>query len=467
MQPPSPSTLALRPSVVSLEASPSDLPWHALDAEEAVISAVMLDNESYLLVASLLEPRHFFSSRHRYIWEAITNLAARNAALDAVTIAEELRRQARLLDAGGIPYLAHVVDATPAVANLEAHALIVRQAWQMRELGNVAERIALYTRRAVGNVPETLARAERAVLEITQLGVSQHRSAHIGDAIREAFVGLEQLGKGSGMSGLSTGFQAIDAMTGGIGEVDMMVLGGRPGLGKTSLACNIAVNVAAMGGGVQIFSYELLKSQLVTRLFCAEAQVDSRKLRQGRLTADDWRDLTQAALWQQSLPIWIDDDASISVAELKARAIRRANDCERAGTPLKLVIVDYLQMVKPPPLYGRTREQEVAEVARELKRLAKTLRVPVLALVAIGRESEKQNRRPRMGDIRESGNIESDTDVAAFLYADKDTPPGCASLHFDKNRNGKTGTVHIMWQPVFTRFSNYEAGPDGSDEVWR
>jgi replicative DNA helicase len=477
------------------------VPPHDLDAEAAVLSAVMLKRDALDHVAEILKPEHFYSEANGRIFEAALALALASQPIDTVQIASWLRDREKLAQIGGVAYLAQIVDATPAVAHVGAHAKTVREKWRLRRLIAECQRVSAEGYGDVGAVQEFIDGAEQAVYQIART-VETNSAQPIHQVLRAAF---EQINKaaerGDQITGISTGYAKLDEKTAGLHDGDLTIVAARPGMGKTSFVLNLAVNVASPrtitvpgpqdrgyggpeerqepGFGVAVFSLEMPREQLATRMVCSEGRVDVGKLRGGHLTPEDWRRLTEAASLLSVLPIWLDDTPAIGLLELRAKVRRMQAEYNRPATAdhpeqrMGLVVIDYLQLMSGRP--GVTsREQEISEISRGLKQLAKELRVPVIALSQLNRAVETRSgkdKRPQLSDLRESGAIEQDADMIVFIYRDEYYNPesehkGIAELIIAKQRNGPTGKVLTRFTSSCTRFDNLQPGdyPDMMDD---
>lgn len=453
-----------------------------------MLSAVLLERDALDRVQEILAREHFYSPANRWIYEACLALAAEAQPIDAVTVGGWLKSRDRLMEIGGVPYLARIVDAVPAVAHLEAYAKIIREKWRVRAVISTCQRLAAEGYGDVGGVQGFVDGAEQAIYEIAR---SPETSAvvSIQEAIKSAFGKIQEAARrGSRITGTATGYYGLDDLSSGLHAGDLVILAARPGMGKTSFALNIAVNVAAPtlvqaedgngeveepGSGVAVFSLEMPRDQIATRLVCSEARVDVGKVRKGLLTGSDWSALTQAASWLSQLPIWIDDTAAITVLDLRYKVRRIQADLARQEKKLGLVVVDYLQLMK-----GRdgvhSREQEISEISRGLKQFAKELKVPVIALSQLNRMVETRagkDKRPQLSDLRESGAIEQDADMILFIYRDEyynkeSSEKGMAEIIVAKQRNGPTGKARLKFIHACTRFDNFQPGemPDGIED---
>ncbi|WP_437568505.1 replicative DNA helicase [Sorangium sp. So ce542] len=476
------------------------VPPHDLDAEAAVLSAILLHRDALDRVLEILKAEHFYSEANSRIYEAAQELASGGTPIDIVSVASWLRDRERLAQVGGAAYLAQLADATPAVAHVGAHARVVYEKWRVRQLIATCQRVAAEGYGDVGVVQQFIDGAEQAVYQLarTPQGTSTQPIAQVLKAAFEQITAAAE--RGDRITGISTGFEKLDAKTAGLHDGDLSIVAARPGMGKTSFVLNLAVNVASPrtvsspgpdqaghgierhepGFGAAVFSLEMPREQLATRMVCSEGRVDVGKLRQGFLQPDDWRRLTEAASFLSTLPIWIDDTPAISLLELRAKVRRIQAEYDRppsdgnSGRRVGLVVIDYLQLMK-----GRdgvsSREQEISEISRGLKQLAKELKVAVIALSQLNRAVETRttkDKRPQLSDLRESGAIEQDADNIIFIYRDEYYNPettnhkGIAELIVAKQRNGPTGKVLTRFTSSCTRFDNLAPGdyPDMVDD---
>jgi replicative DNA helicase len=396
------------------------VPPHDLDAEAAVLSAILLERDALDLVIDLLKREHFYSDANARIYEATTTLVADNKPIDIVTVASWLRDREWLAQIGGASYLAQLADATPAVAHVGAHARVVYEKWRLRQLIATCQRVAAEGYGDVGTVQEFIDGAEQSIYALARddnssgatLEQMQPIVTKVFDEIREAAE------RGQTITGIPTGFDRFDQKIAGLHDGELMIIAGRPGMGKSAYVMNVAVNVAAPAiiqsqsnvcqYGVAVFSLEMPKEQLSKRMICSEGKVNLGKMRNGNLYEEDWRRITEAGTFVASLPIWIDDTPAISLLALRAKVRRKQAEFNRKDKDGKytrrvgLVVIDYLQLMR-----GRegvqNREQEISELSRGLKELAKELKVPVIALSQLSREVEKRgkDKRPQLSDLRE------------------------------------------------------------------
>jgi len=466
-----------------LRPSAGRVPPAAPDAEAAVLSSCLLSSEALDAAQEILSSEHFYDPRHRLVFEAIIGLLQGSRAVDTVAVAGVLRDKGRLEQAGGAAYLAELVDATPAIAHVEDHARTVREKWRLRSLIATCQRVAAEGYGDCGDVQAFVDGAEQAVFELARVK-SESAIVPVKEAIKVAFDVLTKARqRGGGVTGFSTGFVELDKRTSGLHKGDLYIVAGRPGMGKTAFVLNLATNLAAAtqadaagdpgsrGAGVAFFSLEMPREQLAARMLAAEARVNVSSLRSGQIQAEDWNRLTEAAGRLGRLPIWLDDTPAVSLLDLRAKIRRLQAELERDGRDLGLVAIDYLQLMS-----GRkgvtSREQEISEISRGLKQLAKEMQIPVLALSQLNRGVENRgnkDRKPQLSDLRESGAIEQDADAIMFVYRDEyynpDSPDvGKAEIIISKQRNGPTGSVALRYTKECTRFDNLEREAYDFDE---
>jgi replicative DNA helicase len=438
------------------------VPPQNLDAEESVLGAILLDNTALDRVATMLQPDDFYRESHRRIFRAMQALADRSEPADLITLGEMLRTRGELADVGGASYLAELAERVPTAANVAHYARMVRDKAVLRNLISTATSIA--ERGFAGqDVKELLDRAEQEIFSLSDREV-RPAFVRLDGLLNSTFDTIERLyEQKQAVTGVPTGFLDLDRLTAGLQPSDLIIVAGRPSMGKTALCMNIAENAALKADvGVAIFSLEMSKEQLAMRMLCSQAHVDLKRVRTGHLNDDEFRRLAEAASSLSEAKIYIDDTPALTVLELRAKARRLSRD---ASANLKLVIVDYLQLMRSSE--GKdSREQEISEISRSLKALAKELSLPVIALSQLNRQVENRHPpKPRLADLRESGAIEQDADVIAFIYReevyDEDTPrKGIAEIIVAKQRNGPLGNVDLAFLREFTRFENYELAVD-------
>lgn len=448
------------------------VPPQNIEAEQSVLGAILLDNEAINQAIEILTAEDFYRESHREIFRAMVALSERSQPVDAITLTDALRTGGVLEAVGGAGYIAELAACVPTAANAGHYARIVREKALLRSLASTSTEIASGAYDSPPNVDEYLDESEHKIFEISERRVRQ--SFHsMPELTRESIRLLERLYERKELvTGVPTGFLDLDRLTAGLQPADLIVIAARPSMGKTALALNIAAHAAIECEprvGVALFSLEMSKEQLVLRMLCAEGRVDSSKARAGYLGERDFPKLAQAAARLAEAPIFIDDSSDTSPIVLKAKCRRLMRE---RNSNLGLIIIDYLQLMRSARP-GESREKEIAEISRSLKALAKELQVPVVALSQLNRQVEtRPDRRPLLADLRESGAIEQDADVIAFIYRDEmyhrdSKDPGVAEVIIAKQRNGPTGTAKLTYLTQFTRFENYapeeEAFSDAED----
>ncbi|MDE2346212.1 MAG: replicative DNA helicase [Gammaproteobacteria bacterium] len=444
------------------------VPPHSTEAEQAVLGGLMLDNATWEQVADRLQEEDFYRNDHRLIFLAISELADGNSPFDAVTLSEWLQNRGQLEDAGGLAYLATLARDTPTAANVRAYADIVRERSVLRHLIRVGGELAEAAYRPEGrSTDELVDYAEHQVFEIAERGGRVKRSfVKIADLLSMAVDRLDALMHANNpVTGLATGLDKFDRMTAGLQPGDLIIIAGRPSMGKTALAINIAEYCACRPENpvpTAIFSMEMSGEQLAMRLISSLGRIDQQKVRTGQLDQADWQRVSSAIAIMSKAPMFIDDTGALTPTELRARA-RRLKREQKLG----LMVVDYLQLMSVPGT-RENRATEISEICRSLKSLAKELNIPVIALSQLNRSLEQRpDKRPIMSDLRESGSIEQDADLIAFIYRDevydKDSPDkGIAEIIIGKQRNGPIGTVQATFLGAYTRFENYIPEDTGS-----
>jgi replicative DNA helicase len=434
-------------------------PPHSIEAEQSVLGGLLLNNRAWYELADQIGEDDFYTQDHRLIFRAITELMAASKPCDFVTLSEHLRQQNRLEDAGGLSYLGSLAADTPGAANIKAYAEIVRERSVLRSLIAVGQDIAGMGYQPDGrDAPSLIETAEQAVFKIRERGAKSRSQYHDMPVLMQRVEDrLEKLRDNpDSFSGLPTGFRKLDEHTTGLHPGDLVIVAGRPGMGKTSFAMNIAEHVAIeRKEPVAVFSMEMSAEQLATRVLSSFGRIDQQALRGGKLDDHEWSRLVSASGLLREAPLFIDETGSLSPLDLRARARRMAS---RHG--LKLIVVDYIQLMQVPST-RENRTNEISEISRNLKSLAKELSVPVIAISQLSRSVEaRDNKRPRMSDLRESGGIEQDADLILFVYRDeyynKEDPSnkGLAEIVIAKQRNGPTETVKTAFLGKYTRFDN-------------
>ncbi|MED4311748.1 replicative DNA helicase [Heyndrickxia coagulans] len=434
------------------------IPPQNIEAEQAVLGAIFLEPSAFITASEILTAEDFYRNAHQKIFQVFAKLNDAGKAVDLVTVAEELSATRQLEDAGGLSYLSELAASVPTAANIAYYAGIVAEKALLRRLIRTATHIAQegYTRE--DDVDELLDEAERSIME-----VAQRKNAgdfkHIKDVLVSTYDNIEMLHNRKGdVTGIPTGFYELDRMTAGFQRNDLIIVAARPSVGKTAFALNIAQNVGTKTGeNVAIFSLEMGAEQLVMRMLCAEGNIDAQRLRTGALTDEDWRKLTMAMGSLSNSGIYIDDTPGVRVTEIRSKCRRLKQE-----HGLGMVVIDYLQLIQGSAHSRENRQQEVSEISRSLKALARELEVPVIALSQLSRSVEqRQDKRPMMSDIRESGSIEQDADIVAFLYREdyyeQDTEnKNIIEIIIAKQRNGPVGTVQLAFVKEYNKFVNLE-----------
>jgi replicative DNA helicase len=432
---------------------------HNLEAEQSVLGGILLNPKDALnRVLEILRPDDFYAPAHQEIFNAILQLEETGNPIDIITLEEQLRRSDKLARIGGVERLADLASKVPSAENIGYHARIVRDKATLRQLIRTTSEIAATGYSDQTEVEEFLDLAEQQIFELAQR--TTHSSyVHVKKVLLDAFKSIEQrYARKEAITGVPTGFADFDAMTAGLQRSDLIIVAARPSVGKTALCLNIAQNTALhYNVPVLVFTLEMSKEAIIERMLCSEARIDSSKLRGGFLDQNDWMNLTQAAGRVSEAPIYVDDSAAPTVLEIRAKARRFRADHSIFSDPdqMGLIIVDYLQLVRSHKNL-ESREREVAEVSRGLKALAKELRLPVIALSQLRRAVEdRKDQRPQLSDLRESGAIEQDADVIAFIHRSKEQlDQGTAELIIGKQRNGPTGAVELVFLAKYTRFES-------------
>jgi replicative DNA helicase len=447
------------------------VPPHSNEAEQAVVGGLMLDNNAWDQIADIITEDDFYRHDHKLIFRAISALAAQYKPFDVVTLSEWLENHEELDKVGGLAYLGTLAKDTPSAANIKAYAEIVRERAILRQLISVGARVSESAFATKGRTSaEILDEAERLVFEIAEKGARGKQGfTGIKDLLTKAVDRIDTLfQQDEPITGVPTGFSDFDEMTSGLQASDLVIVAGRPSMGKTTFAMNVAENAAVQTGlPVAIFSMEMPGDQLAMRMISSIGRIDQHKIRTGKLADDDWPKLTSAVGILAEAPIFIDDTPALTPNELRARSRRLMRESGQLG----MIVIDYLQLMQ---VHGSSenRASEISEISRSLKALAKELNVPVIALSQLNRSLEQRpNKRPVMSDLRESGAIEQDADVIVFIYRDEvyneDSPDkGTAEIIIGKQRNGPIGTVRQTFLGQFTRFENYipSVYDDGSYE---
>lgn len=445
------------------------IPPHSVEAEQSVLGSIFLDTETVVNVLEYLEAVDFYKKSHQIIFDAIVRLYNRNEAIDVVTLANELENKGQLENVGGLDYLADLAIAVPTAANVEYYSKIVEEKSILRNLIRSATDIVKIGYEEGDELSTILDSAEHNILQVSE---RRNRSGfiRISDVVATSLQNIELLAQQTGdITGVPTGYIALDKMTAGLQKEELIILAARPAVGKTAFALNIAQNVATKSNQVvAIFSLEMGAESLVNRMLCAEGNIDASNLRTGQLTEEEWSSLIMAmgALGQSK--IFIDDTPGIRIAEIRAKSRRLKQEQGEIG----LIVIDYLQLIEGNS--KENRQQEVSEISRQLKKLAKELKVPVIALSQLSRGVEqRQDKRPVLSDIRESGSIEQDADIVAFLYREdyydregseenggEELDNNIVEVIIEKNRSGARGTVKLLFKKEFNKFSSMSYMPE-------
>jgi replicative DNA helicase len=447
------------------------LPPHSMEAEQSVLGGLMLENSAWERVADLVAEQDFYRADHRAIWRQINDLINENKPADVITVAEALESRNLLLEVGGLAYLSNLAQITPSAANIRRYAEIVRERSVLRKLAGVGAEIAESAYNPAGrSAGAILDAAEAKVFEIKEAGAKATQGFQpLQPLLVEVVNRIDELysrDNPSDVTGVATGFTDLDSKTSGLQPGDLIIVAGRPSMGKTAFSINIAESVALDAGlPVAVFSMEMAATQLVMRMLGSIGRLDQHKLRTGRIGEDDWHKLTSALGRLNEAPVFIDESPGLTAMEVRARARRLAR---QNGGKLGLIVIDYLQLMSGGSGSQENRATEISEISRSLKGLAKELHVPVIALSQLNRSLEQRpNKRPVMSDLRESGAIEQDADVILFIYRDEvynpDSPDkGTAEIIIGKQRNGPTGTLRLTFLGEYTKFENYAAAYAGT-----
>ncbi|AOF47939.1 replicative DNA helicase [Tetragenococcus halophilus] len=439
------------------------IPPQDIEAEQAVLGAIFLDSDAIIEAMELLEPSSFYRRSHQIIFQCMYQLNERNEAIDLITLKAEIEKTNDLEDVGGISYLTELSQVSPTSSSVSYYAKIVDDKAILRQLIQTANKIVSSGFEQNENVQEIVEDAEKSIMEVSEKRNSNGFQS-IADVLNQTIENIDELAQNNEeITGLPTGYQALDKMTAGLQKDELLIIAARPAVGKTAFALNIAQNVGTKTDNtVAIFSLEMGAESLVSRMLCAEGSIDASHLRTGQLTDEEWRNLIVAMGSLSKASIYIDDTPGIKVSEIRARCRKLAQEKGNLG----LILIDYLQLIEGS---GReSRQQEVSEISRQLKKLAKELNVPVVALSQLSRGVEqRQDKRPVLSDIRESGSIEQDADIVAFLYRDdyyqrendeeEEEEAGndnVIEVIIEKNRNGARGTVELLFIKEYNKFSS-------------
>jgi replicative DNA helicase len=435
---------------------------HALEAEMAVLGAMLIEREAQTKALDVLNEACFYKTSHQQIFRVMAQLFSEGSVIDVITVAEKLKSLRLLTDIGGGSYLTQLSQLLPTAASVDHYARLVKEKATLRQLIASATRIVTSCYEGRDDVGTLLDQAEQSIFAISQSKV-ERGFVPVSELVHDVIETVEKLyQRKSHVTGISTGFSDLDTMTSGFQPSNLIIIAGRPSMGKTSFALNIAEHVSIHDKKpVALFSLEMSREELMFRLLCSQARVDSHKVRRGYLEKKYWNTLTAAAGSLAESPIYIDDTSSLSVLEMRARARRLAAELAAKGTPLSLILVDYLQLMRG---MGKmeSRQQEISEISRSLKGLARDLQVPVIALSQLSRRPEEKGRegRPQLSDLRESGALEQDADLVAFIFREEMYKPqdldvqGKAKITIAKQRNGPTGEFELAFIKEYTKFEN-------------
>ncbi len=441
------------------------IPPQNIEAEQAVLGAIFLEPSSLTVTSEVLIPEDFYRSAHQKIFNVMLKLNDEGKAVDLITVTEDLAATKSLEEVGGVTYLGELAGSVPTAANVEYYARIVEEKSLLRRLIRTATNIAQEGYSREDEVDELLGEAEKNIMAVAQRKNSGSFE-NIKDVLVRTYDNIEVLANRKGdVTGIPTGFAELDRMTAGFQRNDLIIVAARPSVGKTAFALNIAQNVATKTDeNVAIFSLEMGAEQLVMRMLCAEGNINAQNLRTGALTDEDWRKLTMAMGSLSNAGIYIDDTPGVRIGEIRAKSRRLKQE-----HGLGMIMIDYLQLIQGNGRSGENRQQEVSEISRSLKALARELEVPVIALSQLSRGVEqRQDKRPMMSDIRESGSIEQDADIVAFLYRDdyydkESENKNIIEIIIAKQRNGPVGTVSLAFVKEYNKFVNLERRFDDSN----
>ena len=434
------------------------VPPQNIEAEKSVLGAMMIDQDALGSALEKLDESWFYEDAHRKIYRSIIELFSAHKTVDLITLSDKLKSEGLLEQIGGVSYLSKIIDFVPTSANVEHYASIVKEKGVLRKLISNSTRIISECYEAQGNIEDVVDNAERLIFEVSDLRQNQ-QAVHIKDLVKKNIEELDRLSqRKQHITGIPTGFEKIDHMTSGLQNSDLLIIAGRPSMGKSALAVSMMQYAAVEHKyAVAFFSLEMSSSQLGQRMLGSQARVDGYKLRNGHLKSEDWPSLTKAASELSKAKVFIDDTPAISVLELRAKARRL-----KANFNIQLLIVDYLQLMRSS-IRTSNRQEEISEISRSMKALAKELNIPIIALSQLSRAVEnRQDRKPQLSDLRESGAIEQDADLVMLLVREEMYEPteenkGIAMVHLAKHRNGPTGEIKLSFIKEYMRFENLAA----------
>lgn len=441
------------------------IPPHNIEAEQAVLGAIFLEPEAFSVASELLFPEDFYRASHERIYHAMMNLFDKGEPIDLVTVTTTLQNAKTLDDVGGVSYLSDLAGSVPTAANIGYYSKVVEEKALLRRLIRTATNIVTTTYTKEDEVDDLLNEAEKNILEVSSRSNAGAFQA-IKDVLIDVYENIEQLHQNNAdVTGIPTGYRDLDRITSGFQRNDLIIIAARPSVGKTAFALNIAQNVATTTDeNVAIFSLEMGADQLVSRMLCAEGNIDSQRLRTGNLEAEDWGKLTMAMGSLSNTGIYIDDSPGIRVSEIRSKCRRLKQE-----HGLSMIIIDYLQLIQGTVGSNENRQQEVSEISRSLKGLARELNVPLIALSQLSRGVEqRQDKRPMMSDLRESGSLEQDADIVGFLYRDdyyddESEQQNIIEIIISKQRNGPTGTVELAFVKEYNKFVDLDHRYESAD----
>ena len=448
----------------NLSQSAYKVPPHNLEAEQVILGGILINNDALNQIVDLLSSDDFYRKAHSFIFEGMLTLYDRDEPVDIITLTHILEEGGKLDKIGGSDYLASLADATSTSAGIAYHSEIVRDLSTKRKLIEKCSHISDNCFQSTMETPEILDLAEQSVFEIAERNAGQS-FYHLREVVKESFGKVESMAHGSGnITGISTGFTDIDNLTSGLQPSDLIIIAGRPSVGKTALALNIVYNAAIENNvGTALFSLEMSSMQLGIRLLGLDGMIDASRLRKGALQDDEWTRLIESTDRLSKLPIFIDDSSGLSALEMKAKARRLKKKHD-----ISLVVIDYLQLMQSKRSV-ESRQQEISDISRSLKALAKDLNIPVVALSQLNRQVEtRPSKKPMLADLRESGAIEQDADLIVFIYRDEHYNPteenkDKAEIIIGKHRNGPVGMVNLLFRKQYTKFQNYYKDESGLD----
>lgn len=434
------------------------IPPHDIEAEQAIIGSMLTDKDAVIAAVEVLQEQDFYREDNKIIYSAILNLYNRAEPIDIITLKSELKSMGKFEAVGGLEYIVQLPDKVPTTSNVEQYIKIVEEKSMLRALIKTADELITLGYDPTQEVEQVIDIAEKKIFQVMQKK-NQKGYSSIKDILVDTFTQLEQLyNQKESITGVPTGFVDLDYRTSGLHNSDLILVAARPAMGKSAFALNIATNAAVRAKvPVAIFSLEMSKEQMTNRILCSEAMVDSAKVRTGKIDDDEWAKLAATSGELSEAGIYIDDTPGISIMEIRAKCRKM-----KLEKNIGLVVIDYLQLVQGSNKKGGSREQEIAEISRSLKILAKEIDVPVIALSQLSRAPEQRiDHRPMLSDLRESGSIEQDADIVMFLYRDdyyneETEKKNIAEVIIAKHRSGATGTVELLWLANYTKFANIE-----------